>query len=80
MVHLVSTVFSDVYPAPVYSPQRGKMTKNCGLDNIYPALLYTRTCLPAPASLGYPANIGNIYSGCPVTQVIYHVRYLILTV
>ena len=35
------TVFSDVYPTPVYSPQRGKLTKNCGLDNRFPAPLYS---------------------------------------
>ena len=33
----LATVFSGVFPAPVYIPQRVKLTDNCCLDNIYPA-------------------------------------------
>ena len=36
----LNTVFSGVFPAPVYSTQKVKLTNNCCLDNIYPTPMF----------------------------------------
>ena len=71
--HLTFTVFSELYPAPVYSPQRGKFNNNCWFDNGYPAPVYTLRVPCVPALNVYQRTIYVVHaqhSCCDITRCV----------